>query len=73
MDKPCLSFDKSHSKLKNRQVFKARKGRGKKMHTNMWVVDNVVERKKYYPQLQEAAKLLRENEAVAFLRKQYMG
>ncbi len=32
----------------------------------MWVVDNVVERKKYYPQLQEAAKLLRENEAVAF-------
>ncbi|HDR8062842.1 L-threonylcarbamoyladenylate synthase [Bacillus thuringiensis] len=36
------------------------------MHTNMWVVDNVVERKKYYPQLQEAAKLLRENEAVAF-------
>ncbi len=33
------------------------------MHTNMWVVDNVVERKKYYPQLQEAAKLLRENEA----------
>ncbi|PGE35262.1 L-threonylcarbamoyladenylate synthase [Bacillus wiedmannii] len=36
------------------------------MHTNMWVVDNVVERKKYYPQLQEAAKLLRENEAIAF-------
>ncbi|KAB2381225.1 L-threonylcarbamoyladenylate synthase [Bacillus toyonensis] len=36
------------------------------MHTNMWVVDNVVERKKYYPQLQEAARLLRENEAVAF-------
>lgn len=32
----------------------------------MWVVDNVVERKKYYPQLQEAAKLLRENEAIAF-------
>lgn len=32
----------------------------------MWVVDNAVERKKYYPQLQEAAKLLRENEAVAF-------
>ena len=37
-----------------------------KMHTNMWVVDNVVERKKYYPQLKEAARLLRENEAVAF-------
>ena len=36
------------------------------MHTNMWVVDNVVERKKYYPQLKEAARLLRENEAVAF-------
>ncbi|MDA1680826.1 L-threonylcarbamoyladenylate synthase [Bacillus cereus group sp. TH152-1LC] len=36
------------------------------MHTNMWVVDNVVERNKYYPQLQEAAKLLRENEAIAF-------
>ena len=36
------------------------------MHTNMWIVDNVVERKKYYPQLQEAAKLLRENEAVDF-------
>ncbi|HDR7795510.1 TPA: threonylcarbamoyl-AMP synthase [Bacillus luti] len=36
------------------------------MHTNMWVVDNVVERKKYYPQLQEAARLLRENEAIAF-------
>ncbi|EPZ0459853.1 MULTISPECIES: L-threonylcarbamoyladenylate synthase [Bacillus] len=36
------------------------------MHTNMWIVDNVVERKKYYPQLQEAAKLLRENEAIAF-------
>ncbi|MGR9633261.1 L-threonylcarbamoyladenylate synthase [Bacillus cereus] len=36
------------------------------MNTNMWVVDNVVERKKYYPQLQEAAKLLRENEAIAF-------
>lgn len=36
------------------------------MHTNIWVVDNVVERKKYYPQLQEAAKLLRENEAIAF-------
>ncbi len=32
----------------------------------MWVVDNAVERKKNYPQLQEAAKLLRENEAVAF-------
>lgn len=32
----------------------------------MWIVDNVVERKKYYPQLQEAAKLLRENEAIAF-------
>jgi len=32
----------------------------------MWVVDNVVERNKYYPQLQEAAKLLRENEAIAF-------
>lgn len=32
----------------------------------MWVVDNVVERKKYYPQLKEAARLLRENEAVAF-------
>jgi len=29
-------------------------------------VDNVVERKKYYPQLKEAARLLRENEAVAF-------
>ncbi|MES9699026.1 MULTISPECIES: L-threonylcarbamoyladenylate synthase [Bacillus] len=36
------------------------------MHTNMWIVDNVVERKKYYPQLKEAARLLRENEAVAF-------
>ena len=36
------------------------------MHTNMWVVDNVVETKKDYPQLQEAARLLRENEAVAF-------
>ncbi|KEK25502.1 L-threonylcarbamoyladenylate synthase [Bacillus gaemokensis] len=36
------------------------------MHTNMWVVDNVVEIKKYYPQLQEAARLLRENEAIAF-------
>ncbi|PFE70909.1 threonylcarbamoyl-AMP synthase [Bacillus cereus] len=36
------------------------------MNTNMWVVDNVVERKKYYPQLKEAARLLRENEAVAF-------
>jgi len=32
----------------------------------MWIVDNVVERKKYYPQLKEAARLLRENEAVAF-------
>ncbi|HDR4571334.1 MULTISPECIES: L-threonylcarbamoyladenylate synthase [Bacillus cereus group] len=36
------------------------------MHTNMWIVDNSVEIKKDYPQLQEAAKLLRENEAVAF-------
>ncbi|PFK46606.1 threonylcarbamoyl-AMP synthase [Bacillus cereus] len=36
------------------------------MHTNMWVVDNVVEIKKDYPQLQEAARLLRENEAIAF-------
>lgn len=32
----------------------------------MWVVDNVVEIKKDYPQLQEAARLLRENEAIAF-------
>ena len=29
------------------------------MHTNMWVVDNVVERKKYYPQLQEARKIIK--------------
>ncbi|WP_410984943.1 L-threonylcarbamoyladenylate synthase [Bacillus cereus] len=36
------------------------------MHTNMWIVDNVVEIKKDYPQLQEAARLLRENEAIAF-------
>ncbi|WP_243525277.1 L-threonylcarbamoyladenylate synthase [Bacillus pseudomycoides] len=36
------------------------------MHTNMWVVDNIVEIKKDYPQLQEAARLLRENEAIAF-------
>ncbi|WP_026591847.1 L-threonylcarbamoyladenylate synthase [Bacillus sp. UNC437CL72CviS29] len=36
------------------------------MHTNMWVVDNFVEIKKDYPQLQEAARLLRENEAIAF-------
>ncbi|SDZ41502.1 L-threonylcarbamoyladenylate synthase [Bacillus sp. 166amftsu] len=36
------------------------------MHTNMWVVDNVVEIKKDYPQLQEAARLLRKNEAIAF-------
>ena len=32
----------------------------------MWVVDNAVEIKKDYPQLQEAARLLRENEAIAF-------
>ena len=36
------------------------------MYTNMWTVDNVVEIKKDYPQLQKAAKLLRENEAIAF-------
>ncbi|WJE52680.1 L-threonylcarbamoyladenylate synthase [Bacillus cereus] len=36
------------------------------MHTNMWIVDNIVEIKKDYPQLQEAARLLRENEAIAF-------
>lgn len=36
------------------------------MHTEMWIVDNVVEIKKDYPQLQEAARLLRGNEAIAF-------
>ncbi|ENQ3079604.1 L-threonylcarbamoyladenylate synthase [Bacillus sp. WLY-B-L8] len=36
------------------------------MNTKMWTVDNVVEIKKDYPQLQEAAHLLRENEAIAF-------
>ena len=32
----------------------------------MWTVDNSVETEKCYPQLQEAAQLLRENEAIAF-------
>lgn len=36
------------------------------MHTKIWVVDNVVEIKEDYPQLREAAKLLRENEAIGF-------
>lgn len=36
------------------------------MHTNMWVVDNIFFFPQHYPQLQEAAKLLRENEAIAF-------
>ncbi|MDM5190948.1 L-threonylcarbamoyladenylate synthase [Bacillus sp. DX4.1] len=36
------------------------------MHTKIWIVDNVVEIKEDYPQLREAAKLLRENEAIGF-------
>ena len=35
------------------------------MHTNMWIVDNVVERK-ILSTVTKAAKLLRENEAIAF-------
>ncbi|MCP8967936.1 L-threonylcarbamoyladenylate synthase [Ectobacillus ponti] len=36
------------------------------MHTKHWFVDNIVENKNSYPQLQEAASLLRQGEAVAF-------
>lgn len=36
------------------------------MNTKMWTVDNSVESEKDYPQLQEAAQLLRKNEAIAF-------
>ncbi|WP_369901711.1 L-threonylcarbamoyladenylate synthase [Bacillus manliponensis] len=36
------------------------------MNTKMWSVDNVVEIENGYPQLQEAAQLLKENEAIAF-------
>lgn len=36
------------------------------MNTKMWSVDNVVETENGYPQLQEAAQLLKENEAIAF-------
>lgn len=41
------------------------------MHTNMWVVDNSVEIKKDYPQLQEARNYYEKMRQLRFRQKQY--
>ena len=64
VDKPCLSLDKSHSKLKIDKYLRLERTWKKCIQIcGLWIM---LWKEKYYPQLQEAAKLLRENEAVAF-------
>lgn len=36
------------------------------METNIWVVDNIVDKQSIYPQVKEAAQLLKSGEVVAF-------